>query len=167
MTLYRRISGAWQAIDTAYVKVAGVWKEAVVWRRVAGVWEQITALLGATLNNASYLASGTTVTTCSFRVDSDGSVYTNETGSFAVDYTWLTGGGVAADYDVRWTSTSGSLSTGSEATWESLAADRTYSVVDSVADLNSVTCTGTVEIRDADTLAVLATATVTIEADRA
>lgn len=75
---------------------------------------------------------------------------------------WLLGGS-AADYDVRWTTTSGSLSTGSNGVWENAGTTRTWTRTRGVA--GSIKCTGTLEIRPAGGGATLASANISLEAD--
>lgn len=64
-------------------------------------------------------------------------------------------------YDIRWTNVSGAPTGGSATgTWLNLGSTRGWDI--SRATPGTSTCTGTVEIRDASTLTVLATATITL-----
>lgn len=75
---------------------------------------------------------------------------------------WINGGGAAASsYDVRWTNTSGSPSGGdSTGAWLNLGTNRSWNV--NRASIGTTTCTGTVEIRNASTLVVITSASITI-----
>lgn len=77
---------------------------------------------------------------------------------------WMSPAGAvpAAGYDCRATVTSGTLSSGTAGTWLNCSTGRTWRV--DRASLGTKACTFTLEIRDATTLAVLATATMTVSA---
>lgn len=83
-------------------------------------------------------------------------------GSYAPE--WLTGGGSSA-YEVRWTTTAGALSSGTAGVWLNLDTSQTWTRTQGPA-IGSLSCTGTVEIRDAMTLVVLDTATIDLVAER-
>lgn len=68
--------------------------------------------------------------------------------------------GAAADYECRFHEISGTVSTGTVDTWQALSSTRTWTVTASIG--TEKTCTGTVSIRDAVTLDVLDTATITL-----
>lgn len=72
--------------------------------------------------------------------------------------TWLLLGS-ASDYEVRATLLSGTLTSGTVGAWLSLGSSRSWSRV------SNATVTIVIEIRDAVTLSVLATGTITITAD--
>lgn len=92
----------------------------------------------------------------------DGNVYRIVNSNPAVSIgTW--GIGVtASDYNIRYTTISGSLTTGSEATWENLGSSRTYGRNSSSG---TQTASGTIEIQDATTLSIIDSATITLQAD--
>lgn len=97
--------------------------------------------------------------TATFSVTSGGTA----TNTGAAGQTWLLSG-AAGDYDVRATLASGSSPTGSAlATWHDCGTTRSWTLTQTTVGLN--TCTLTVEIRNGTTLAVLATATITITAE--
>lgn len=73
---------------------------------------------------------------------------------------WLLTGS-ASDYDCRFTPTSGTLTSGPTG-WNNLATSREFKVTQTV--VGDKTCIGTIEIRDASTLVVLATATIELTA---
>lgn len=114
--------------------------------------------------NNQYVLRIDSSTPVGFRMDSDGLVYAQEdsAGYVSID-TWRLSG-ASADYDVRATLTSGTFTTGSNNTWENLASDRTWT---RGATINtSQTAVFTLEVRDAATLTVLGSATITIQCDR-
>lgn len=85
-------------------------------------------------------------------------------GSGAGSYLPEWGQGLAgAGYDARFTITSGTLSTGTAGTWLNLGTTRSWTRSRSALGISAVT--GTMEIRDAGTLVVLATATITLTAE--
>lgn len=166
MALKGNVSGTWKDY-VAWVNVAGTWKKAAVWQNVAGTWKQITSLLAATLSNATYIH--TTVSpanaTAGFRLDNDFSADSLAGAAYTERYTWKTGSGAAADYEARWTTISGSLSSGTAGTWLGLGTDRVWTRTRTADGIGSDTVVGTVEIREAAAPnTVLATATITLTA---
>ena len=103
------------------------------------------------------------------RVHSDGTVdnRTNVSANYTNQYTWLTGAGSTnADYEVRWTTTAGTLSAGTAGTWMVLSTSREFTRNETRNGFFSSSCTGTLEIRmAASPFTVLATATITLQAD--
>lgn len=77
------------------------------------------------------------------------------------DYTWLLSGS-AGDYDARFTLSSGSISTGTAGTWQNLATSRSWGCFANGG--GTQIASGTIEIRDASTLAVLASGSLTLDA---
>lgn len=74
---------------------------------------------------------------------------------------WLVSGS-AANFDARFTPTIGTLTSGPTG-WNNLATSREFIVSQTV--VGSKSCTGTLEIRNASTLAVLDTATIVLTAE--
>ena len=122
--------------------------------------------LAATLVGESYydVVISPTNAVAGVKVDADGSVYSLIGASYALRYVWKTGGGVVADYECRWTNTSGTLSAGTAGSWLALSGDREFSVTYTVDGAGSKSCTGTLEIRSASDLSVLASASVALSA---
>ena len=122
--------------------------------------------LGATLVGGTYddLRIYPDNSTAGIKVDADGRVYQINGVTYTSRYTWLTGDGAASDYEVRWTSTSGTLSSGTEATWQGCGTDRVY-YVRCTGAWSSETCTGTLEIRAASDGTILTSASVTLLAE--
>lgn len=84
----------------------------------------------------------------------------------AAETHWVTADGTPSGYDIRVTPISGTFSSGSDvvSTWVNLGADRIWQVSKGGASSGSKSCTATYEIRNATTLVVLETATITITA---
>lgn len=81
-------------------------------------------------------------------------------------FQWLLAGGTASNYDVRLTAVSGTTPSGPAlATWFNLASNQVWTIVKAGGSVGTVSFTGTLEIRDAATLAILATSTITFNAD--
>ena len=100
------------------------------------------------------------VATASYTISSDGKVRNQAS---TILESWLLNGS-ASSFEVRATVTSGSLSSGTTGSWLACSSDRTWSVVNSAADNSTISVVMTVEIRDASTLVVADSATITIEA---
>ena len=97
------------------------------------------------------------------RLTSAGAVETEETEAVwgNVD-TWLTEG-ANTDFQCRWTTTSGTLTSGTNGSWEALSSTRTWEKVRSTG-VGSSTVVGTLEIRRTSDSVVVASATVSLQA---
>lgn len=84
-------------------------------------------------------------------------------GGNVTQYTWQSGG-AASDYDIRATVTSGSVTGDVTSTWLNLGSSRAWTNTRTSNLAGTTTATLTVEIRNAATLAVLATGTLTLNA---
>lgn len=163
MTLSVGVGGAWKSVTGWAVGVSGVWKTvAQGWVGVGGAWKQFYAALSlpGTLNVTVVASPGPANAAITFAADG---TYTSTDGTTNGNWFAPTTGGVGSGYEIRWTVVSGTLTTGTTGTWQSLSSPITYGR-NRVA-LGFVTAVGTVEIRDASTLAVLATSTATLEAE--
>lgn len=165
MTAHVGVGSAWKAIATVSVGVGGAWKTVTKgWVGVGGVWkvfyEAITIALPASLFAQDVQAAPTSAN-ATMTFNSDGTY----TGTNLVGGNWATPGsvGVGAGYDIRWVTGTGSLSTGTANTWQSLSSARTYGRSRPTAGIN--TATGTIQIRDAVSLSVLTTSAGTLEAE--
>ena len=79
------------------------------------------------------------------------------------NYTWLTGGGTNADYEIRWTIISTTPTTGVTGSWINMSAGEIWTIE---ATLSIKSCQGLVEIRQvAAPYTVLASTTVTLNAE--
>lgn len=112
-----------------------------------------------------------------YKVGSDGNLYFGSwfdysgTGSWAadaiysVDSAWTNG--IPSAYEVRCTVDSGTTPSGSATgSWLSCATTREWYITDTVAGGGAVTTATTIEIRDAITLTVLATASFDVSVER-
>lgn len=127
--------------------------------------------LSATLVSKTYTHSVVVPPSASaqigFIVDSDGFIYYQLGASAPLnDYIWR-GGGSSSDYEVRATMVSGTTWTGSFGVWANLSVDQGWSL-STGAGLGALVRTGTalIEIREAASGTVLASANVTLRAER-
>jgi hypothetical protein len=105
-------------------------------------------------------AIGTTATT-TWRARNTGEIQI--IGVVTTNYTWLTGGGTNADYEIRWTIISTTPTTGVTGTWINMSVGEDWSMQ---ANLTLRSCQGLVEIRQvAAPNTVLASTTVTLNAE--
>lgn len=140
-----------------------------------------SASTGANLTNHSILgadsrAGGATSTgTATFTLNTSGaaqyttvgnnSVPTQGTGSYAGE--WMINP-PSSQYEARATVTLGSLSSGTTGTWLALSSSRSWTCTTTIGGGggdSSQLCTLTVEIRDAATLQVLDSATISLDAE--
>ena len=119
----------------------------------------------------SYASGGVTPATTGYGLYTDGYVY-NQIGSFAPPFTstgyqWDNIASTVGNYEARATYTGGGTipaqSTGTMGSWTSLASNLSWSIISPTG--NYRTGTMTIEIRDASSTSVRATATVTLESD--
>lgn len=128
------------------------------------------AVMTPTQNNASMPATmtvtdqRTTASTASLTLNSSGTC-TSVGNQASVSFTWLTGAGTGANYEARATVISGSPS-GTTGSWLALSSSRTWSVTDSTGS-GPITASLTIEIRDASTLTVYTTSTLSLSAYQA
>lgn len=108
--------------------------------------------------------------TATYSILTDGRAYGNGTtgdgGSGTNTYysgEWLVSGN-ASDCEVMFTVTSGTLSGGTTGTWLSCAADNNFFIVNSTS--TAKTTVVTVQVRDKDTLVVLASCSITLTVSR-
>jgi hypothetical protein len=161
MPLNMNVSGVRKNI-TVWNNVAGVWKRISVKHNVAGVWKTITSLvsLPATIDVSD--ARMNTTSSASFTLNNTGT-YSSIANVLAPSGTWL-GSGSASSYDCRATIVSGTVTSGVVGTWQNLGTSRGWSKNDSTAGFTGESVTLTLEIRDASSLAVVATATLGLTA---
>lgn len=118
----------------------------------------------AILTDATPYSSGSGIRTAAFRIANDGYVYHGDNGTYTQQYAWKQSGAVA-DFDVYASVVYGSPS-GTTGTWVNLATTRDWEVTDVAQDGSDETAELTIQIRNASTLAVLTTATITLAAAR-
>lgn len=102
--------------------------------------------------------------TCDISFNSNRTVTLSAGVNPATAGSWLSSNGTPADYWIRWSNTSGTLSIGTAGVWEQLNSNRTYGV--SRAFIGNKTCTGTVDIAtDAAGVDIVATGSITLLAE--
>jgi len=111
----------------------------------------------ATLSNGSVITAGIGTKSAGVRLANDGKVYIEQNGFFTLYETWLVAGTVA-NFEARCTVVSGSP-IGPTGTWVALTSTRDWTVIDNTDDGVATDATITLEIRNASSLTVLATAT--------
>ena len=150
-----------------WVKVTGTWRQVnSVWVKDAGTWREInsnpiiapTTLNQSDINFQSQASAG-------FRFNTDGTLSQRTS---ALGWTsagnWLSGGS-SADYDIFWTTTSGSITGGGPlGSWQSLATSKEI-YVDAVSIGDSGGWIGSVQIRNNATSTVLYTGSHNIYAE--
>ena len=158
--------GSWVAAQP-YIKVAGVWEQATsVWVKAAGVWEEIscngTIVAPAGLWQSDADPTSPYYASAGFRFNTDGTYSKrNATGSGdgweANSGNWLSGGS-AANFDIKWTTTSGGPPTGGPvASWLNMGTVRSVSLTRTTT--GSQGWNADIEIRNASTLTVVYTGT--------
>jgi hypothetical protein len=153
-------AGTWREINGVFVNDAGTWREIQeVYVNDAGTWRTVFQNLTVQLSNDAYSRSQNTA---SFSLLSTGEFQATDGGAASTQYNWLVAGS-ASSVEVRVTPTSGSFSTGTTGAWISLASTRTYTRAWS-GGMSSDSVTATVELRNAFSAVVLATATITLVA---
>lgn len=168
MAGFRRSSGSNVALTTRKRRASGAWVDIVTAkRRSGGAWVDLFTFVA--ISNQSPTASnvglgGPRSATASYTLNSAGGAVVNST---PVSGEWLASG-AASGYDVRATLASGTSPSGSAVgSWLNLGTTRAWSLTASAGFAGAsqvLLCTLTVEIRDASTLAVLDTATISISA---
>lgn len=167
--VYARVAGVWQNCIPS-VKVSGTWTAVTEgWTKIAGTWTQFYTAVTVAL-------SGTTVTSNALPMGSATSTYTlNSTGAEQETITgigagtvtignWVVPTNLASLYEVYVSVSSGTLSSGGSATgsWLSLGTTRSWLVTATSGSVKTAVIS--VQIRDAATSTVRATASVTLEA---
>lgn len=150
------VGGAWKQVQKVMVGSGGAWKTA---------WVYLTVDVTSPISDSDTQISPTDAS-ASLVVNSSGALTTSPTASG--NQTWLDAGS-ASQVDVRLTQTGltggGAMGGAALATWLNCGTTRTWTLTNTTNAFNSSTFTGTLEFRDATTLAVLDTATVTLEAN--
>lgn len=97
-----------------------------------------------------------------YRINSSGVVEQAEDSSYTTLETWLIGG-TAADFEVRATVTSGSLTSGSTGVWESLSTSREWTRL--AINNTAQTVVFTIEVRRVTDSVIVDTVSITINVD--
>lgn len=114
----------------------------------------------------SFASGGVSTASTGYRAANDGFIYTAAGASltFAQQEQWDSQPATVGEYDIRVTVNSGTTPAGSATgSWLNLASTRTWTLTAAIGTTR--TCDLTVEIRSATTLAVLATASVTLTSE--
>lgn len=170
-----RAGGSWRTITAPAVRVGGTWRTVTAgWVRVGGTWRQFfgggggggptVSISNATVNDVgvnnpagagySLVNTGAIQTRVNFVASGAGNWITPQTGMSGYDArATVTGGG------------GGSLS-GTVGSWVNLASSQTWELSSAVSGA-LVSRTLLIEIRDAATLSVLTTATITLNVEAA
>lgn len=165
MTLKRASGGTTVGISTAFErKLSGSNVPVdIVRRRNGGSWATVWARI--TCSDATPWSSRVVGTaTAAYETRSDGTVYnTNGTNTLVFLENWLAFGSTS-NYEIRATLLSGATPTGTLGSWTSLGTTSAWSLSQSISGVS--TCALLIEIRNAASLSVVDTATVTLNAEK-
>lgn len=148
-TVQRRASGAWVDIDVIKRRVFGVWVTA--WQRIV--------LSDQSLTSTKHVGTAT----CGYRITASGTVDFMDDVSYSTLETWLAAGS-ASNYEARVTVTVGDLTSGTTGSWLALSSSHEWYVQRPV--IGKKICEFTIEIRNASTLSVSASASISLTAER-
>lgn len=159
-----KAGGVWKD-GTPHVRIGGTWKiPDALYVRVGGVWKEIYASDPVDFSAASYTADTTKASTAQVAIQfkSDGGIDALQTAGIGSIGTWVTGTFTASDYEIRLVKSGGTETLSSA--WTDLSTSPFYTFIASTPD-TALTWFGTAEIRNATTLAVLDTASITLTAE--
>lgn len=165
MTIKVGVSGAYKAVEKISVGVSGAWKTVTKgWVGVGGAWkvfyESLVIALPATITETK-LALDPADATASLNFAADGT-YVSGDGTPAGNWATPTTTGVGTDYRIRFTTTSGTLTTGTTGSWLTFPQQ----ITKTQATIGTASWTGTVEIAAAsDTSTVLTSSTITLDVE--
>jgi hypothetical protein len=152
----RRSGAAWVAIQNGY-------------RRASGAWVQIyTALSASILDNSVSFSAPSGTPTVGYQLNTDGKVWEKAGASASLfadtGEVWMTSGALA-NFECRATLQSGTTpNSGTLNTWLPLTTARSWTQISGGAIVVTVLL---IEIRNASTLAVLDSAVITMDVERA
>lgn len=128
------VSGTWKTLSKVWINVSGTWKECTkVWLNVGGVWKEVFSAysilsFGGTVASDDPLSPYNSI--AGIQLNTDGTISTTLTpsGTESVGTDWLSGGGTteAANWSVKATATSGTVSTGTTGSWLALTSARAW-----------------------------------------
>lgn len=144
------VGGVWKQVQKVSIGVGGVWKTG---------WDYLTVSVTSLSPRRTTLFPSSASATVS--ILNDGTWSTTTVGGGTNTGTWLTAGAVA-DVDVYLSGTGDALDSGTLNTWLNCATTRSWTLTE--ADVGTLAWNGTMQWRDAVTLAVLDTASVDIQA---
>lgn len=117
---------------------------------------------GVSITSRSINNNGVGARAVTYRINATGVVERGRNGIYATLETWLLSG-AASGYDSYVTVTSGALTAGTTGAWLNLGTTRDWTLT-AYNPGDDFTCIMTVQIRNASSLVVLATATITLNA---
>ena len=126
------------------------------------VWQVPTVSI---TDQSIYVTRPSGIATAGYRLNSSGIAESLSNLTYSTAETWLLSG-AASNYEVRATLSLGTLSSGTTGTWQNLGTSSSWTVACSTFDASPSEAIISVEIRDATTLLVLDTATITLSAER-
>ena len=134
----------------------------IVKRRLSGAWT--VAWQRINIANADVLDSaGVGTAVAGYRLNTSGIAEKLVRVTYTTLETWLSFG-TASNYECRATVTAGAITSGTTGSWLALSSSREWKVEQ--GSVGTGTATLTIEIRNASTLVVLDSATITLEAER-
>jgi hypothetical protein len=159
----RTIVGVWHRDASAQRNIIAAWHHDGTAQRQ--FWPINTIALSNRTISAFINVAGTATSTLTLASTGEaiGSVTPSGSGDGNYSPQWGVGT-TTSNYEARWTTTAGALSSGTAGTWLNLGTSRAWAV--SRGAPGSSSCTGTLEIRDTVTGIVVATATITLYAER-
>lgn len=171
MPMFIGSGGVWKEVVTnTAIGASSVYKEIrSMWVGSGGAWKKFFDNIVVTVSNRTIQGVTTEPATCTaqYRLENAGDITEQASPSGHTDVgDWIDPKAEAGSgYDARMSKQSGSatLAVGSEATWESLGTTRTYGISNTTGG-TTADYVGLIEIRDATTLEVLDSATITLEA---
>lgn len=98
----------------------------------------------------------------SYQINSDGTVTDQDS---RILESWLLGGGINSNYEVRATAVSGAVTTGTMNSWLGCGTTRTWALSNSAQNNSTRTCVITIEIRLASAGVIQDSATITLSAE--
>ena len=168
MSLHRRLSSSNVAVASVKRRLGGAWVNVQeIKRRVSGSWVTVWSALAFKLSNRSVFSNnfGATATaTVTFYNDGRFAYQEAPSAQVVVADEWMTPRSTteAAKYQIRATRLSGGTPSGTLGSWLALSSSRSWSI--SRAASGTAETVLRFEIRNATTLAVVATADITLTA---
>lgn len=162
----RKSGGANVALTTRKRRSGGAWADlTIARRRSGGAWIDLFALTATVQTNTySSLAISPADSSIAAVFSNLGVMQISQNGGGSVtQYTWQ-GGGAASDYDIMATVTSGSVTGSPTGSWLNLASSQSWAVTRTSNIAGTTSAVISVQIRNATTLAVLATGTLNLDA---
>lgn len=160
------VGGAWKLCTAAHVGVGGAWKQVQkMYIGVGGAWKEFYTYLTVACADLSATRIATVPTNANATVTilNDGTWSTTTVGGGTNTGTWLTAGSVSG-VEVYLSGTGDTPTGDSLSTWLSCSTTRAWTLLETSDVGASKSFTGTLQFRDAVSLAVIDTAACTISA---